>query len=454
MLSSKLRGQFSLTTLTKLAFLFSLFLTQNTKAASFQPIPSGWYINSDPPVIYEGPEQNSELKVTWEGSYIYPYPAGVPLYWYARAKYLNTGSQTLSFHCAERDDPLLAKEYMRGKSGDLGYVAADETYCSHNPNLTYSLKPGDSYITWAIFHNVPWADLGGEKGEVFLEWGRFGSSPYIYPWKYPAPYNVPSPSVCPPELVALSICQPGQSTGLYITKQSASEEADIGGMVLYTIDVKNNSDTDATNVNLDDKLPAELWPLITFCSDNKLTTFMATQGTCNYTDWSSLQNPIKVHCDLGDIAAGNEASVSYAVQIMDELWVQPKEISNIVTVQSDQLKPATVKTPVNLVRGGVINDNELNETIDSIRKCPLFTTNLPFLDLVNLYIDQLQKGEITSTDFHNSLFMATLELLDEKTKNAAFGFLNDLFYVENCLNYVRLLLSIPGHVNSPTQCAR
>jgi hypothetical protein len=209
MLSSKLRGQFSLTTLTKLAFLFSLFLTQNTKAASFQPIPPGWYINSDPPVIYEGPEQNSELKVTWEGSYIYPYPAGVPLYWYARAKYLNTGSQTLSFHCAERDDPSLAKEYMRGKSGDLGYVAADETYCSHNPNLTYSLKPGESYITWSIFHNVPWADQGGERGQVSLEWGRFGASPWIYPWSSHVSPNeiVPSPPICPPEFETLGICK-------------------------------------------------------------------------------------------------------------------------------------------------------------------------------------------------------------------------------------------------------
>src|SRR5947208_55004 len=49
---------------------------------------------------------------------------------------------------------------------------------------------------------------------------------------------------------------------LEVTKTAVSESAVIGEKVLYTLVVINSGNADATNVTLEDKLPAELWPFI------------------------------------------------------------------------------------------------------------------------------------------------------------------------------------------------
>lgn len=84
-----------------------------------------------------------------------------------------------------------------------GTVPAEETYCSRNPDLTFSIEPGGAYYGWAIFHNVPW-----EGGVVSLEWGDKGSSAWVDPWASPYPLaQFPPPVECPDELVTLGTCQ-------------------------------------------------------------------------------------------------------------------------------------------------------------------------------------------------------------------------------------------------------
>jgi hypothetical protein len=117
-------------------------------------------------------ELNTGLRVTWANSYIYQHPGTVNLYWYAQVEYRNMGSQNLPINCVGLTDPSLFKEHIRGTEGlppsASGYVPADETFCSRNPNFTGIIEPGGAHYDWAIFHNVP------PGGEVSLEWGPFG----------------------------------------------------------------------------------------------------------------------------------------------------------------------------------------------------------------------------------------------------------------------------------------
>jgi hypothetical protein len=164
-----------------------------------QPSP-GWYRNNGPATIYE---DSSGTKIVWENSYIYQHPGPDNLYWYAQVKYLNEGSQTVSLSCVGLADPSHYKEHIRGTEGippdGDGYVAADETLCSRNPNFTASLKPGEVFYEWAIFHNVP------PGGEVTLEVDPFPFSPsWVDPWH--SSFSAPPPAECPPELVTLGTC--------------------------------------------------------------------------------------------------------------------------------------------------------------------------------------------------------------------------------------------------------
>ena len=166
----------------------------------------GWYHNGAPGAICENncpPDNLNGLRIDWENSYVYQHPVGSdPLYWYAQVVYRNIGSNTLTLHC-RGGDPTQAKEHMSGTLNS-GSVPAEETYCSRNPNLTFSIEPGGAYNGWAIFHNVPW-----KGGEVSLEWGDKGSSPWVDPWQ--SPYSlgeIPPPGECPSELVTLGTCVP------------------------------------------------------------------------------------------------------------------------------------------------------------------------------------------------------------------------------------------------------
>jgi hypothetical protein len=177
------------------------------------PLPRGWYSNGSSEPFYK---DSDGLSVEWENSYLYQYPKNDPLYWYAQVVYRNTGSKTLTIWCTDPDStrhddsPLLtpgaAKEHIRGNAGYMGYVGADETHCSRTPYITVTLKPGDTFYGWAIFHNVPWGRQG-ETGEVSLEWGNKGSSAWVDPWDSAYSPDLPPPAVCPTELVTLGTCQ-------------------------------------------------------------------------------------------------------------------------------------------------------------------------------------------------------------------------------------------------------
>jgi hypothetical protein len=196
----------SLTTLTALFLLFSPLLM---KAAFAQPQPTpGWYRNSGAggpsSTIFEEPR----LRITWENSYIYQHPGTDNLYWYAQITYFNKTNQPLPLTCSGVANPSLVMEHIRGTEGipinGDGVVAAEETFCSRNPNLNHSIDPGGTHYSWAIFHNVP------PGGEVSLEWMPFGRSGWVNPWQ--SSFNAPPPAECPQELVNFGTCVPVSRT--------------------------------------------------------------------------------------------------------------------------------------------------------------------------------------------------------------------------------------------------
>lgn len=117
------------------------------------------------------------------------------------------GREPWIFTCQEEANLLVFKEHMVG-TANTASIAAEETFCSRNPNFTGSIKPGAAHFNWAIFHNVPW-----KGGQVSLEWGGYGRSRWVDPWHSAYPSDVPLPAVCPPELVTLGTCQPAVQPG-------------------------------------------------------------------------------------------------------------------------------------------------------------------------------------------------------------------------------------------------
>jgi hypothetical protein len=170
--------------------------------------PPGWYRNSGAggkdSILYE----DSKLRIVWENSYIYQYPGKDPLYWYAQVVYHNLDkNNSLTISCAGHANASFAKEHIMHGTTYLGYVAAEETVCTHKPDFSRVIDPGGAFYDWAIFHNVPWAGPG-EEGEVSLEWEWQGvrSSKWVKPWQ--TPVSAPHPTVCPPELeTSLKTCQ-------------------------------------------------------------------------------------------------------------------------------------------------------------------------------------------------------------------------------------------------------
>ena len=194
-------------------------------------------------------------------------------------------------------------------------------------------------------------------------------------------------------------------------------------------------------MTLDDKLPAELWPLMAASSTQRI---LSTQGSCSYIDWRSINDPIKVHCDLGKLVAGEKAIINYAVGVMDTAWIKPGTIiSNLVTVKSDQSNPISTKETVTIVKPDGISDEELNDIIGSVRKCGTVFSPLP-LDGVNLLIDQLSKHQIAPIEFQSNLIQNFLYLIEKWAHNREVGLLSKLFSIPDCFKYGRLLFSIGG----------
>jgi hypothetical protein len=188
------------------------------------PLTPGWYENSGSAVIFE----DASLKISWENSYVYPYSADAPLYWYAQVVYRNVGNQPTDIVCsAGFIDISPPREYMRG-TANAGTVLAQQWFCEHQyTGYTITLAPGESLSQWAIFHNVPWPG-----GEVRLEWPPYGFSPWINPWQSPSENHL-APPECPPELVTRGECTPAA-----IPTQGLSEEelALLEGVPICTTD--------------------------------------------------------------------------------------------------------------------------------------------------------------------------------------------------------------------------
>jgi hypothetical protein len=195
---------------SRFLLLWSVLLVLQTpfEATGSEPQPSpGWYSNGGFGTICQNCGGLVGHKTIWQNSYIYPHPGNDNLYWYAELIHINTSSQPITITCvgSNQSDPQIIKEHIRGTEGippdGNGYVSSDEHTCSRNPNLTVTLQPGQYDNGWAIFHNVP------PGGEVSIEQGDFGSSPWINPWY--SSFSAPPPDECPSELVKLGFCQPG-----------------------------------------------------------------------------------------------------------------------------------------------------------------------------------------------------------------------------------------------------
>lgn len=173
-------------------------------SAQHPPLPPapGWHHNGAGTILGVSAvlyQDSAGLRITWQNSYIYQHPGQDPLYWYTEVIYFNMSNQTLPVSCVGRTTPSFAKEHMRG-TANSGYVVAEETFCSRNPNFTASLGPGGTHTEWAIFHNVPW-----QGGEVSLEWMPYGFSEWVDSWYSPYPSATPPPAECPSELVGIRL---------------------------------------------------------------------------------------------------------------------------------------------------------------------------------------------------------------------------------------------------------
>lgn len=137
----------------------------------------------DPNALINANAQGTQVRITWTSTSVRPYSSGVPLYWTVGMTYHNYGSQTNEWVCSTGgwQNANNVREYMRGGSGDDGYVASSSTTCSQNPNKTWELAPGGSFTVDATFHNVPWPG-----STVSILWGQPGTpggqSAYINPF--------------------------------------------------------------------------------------------------------------------------------------------------------------------------------------------------------------------------------------------------------------------------------
>ncbi|MCU1612617.1 MAG: hypothetical protein JWO98_157 [Frankiales bacterium] len=133
---------------------------------------AGWWGPGSSVRIYDGPE----IRVDWTTNYVYPYQ-DEPLYIYYDVIYINKTDHIVYLSCSGWSDPALSKQHVYRDGRYIGYIAAEKTLCSQDPNWNASLGPQRRVASWAIFHNVPW---NGDR--VSLEWGNLGQSSYENPY--------------------------------------------------------------------------------------------------------------------------------------------------------------------------------------------------------------------------------------------------------------------------------
>ncbi|MFJ8717721.1 hypothetical protein ACIRD9_31890 [Streptomyces violaceus] len=151
--------------------------------------PPGWWSPAKNATVYD--QKDREYKLTWTRSFIEP-PGrdGVPAWFTVVIDFWNYGDESLPFTCRGMSDPALAKEWFQRDGKNIGYVPATETLCSKNPELDFTLEPGEHHQSWATFHNVPW------RGDsVSIEWEGVGvEEMHPPPSAYVNPYGSrPSP---------------------------------------------------------------------------------------------------------------------------------------------------------------------------------------------------------------------------------------------------------------------
>ena len=106
-------------------------------------LSTGWYksnTENEKPLIYE---DNAGLRIVLGNSYVYPH-SNNKRYWYVELKYLNMSKHDLLISCIGHNEPSHIREHMRGANS--GSFAADETFCSRNPNFTGSIMPGGNHL--------------------------------------------------------------------------------------------------------------------------------------------------------------------------------------------------------------------------------------------------------------------------------------------------------------------
>jgi hypothetical protein len=127
------------------------------------------------------------FKVVWTSSNVTPYSSGVPLSWTTYMTYTNVTSSSLTLGCpGSWVNASYVSEEMSGGSGDDGSVPAAETNCSQDPGEMVTVAPGEIFIAWATFDNVPWPG-----STVAIQWGNAGTTPSITPWTCAQPSESP-----------------------------------------------------------------------------------------------------------------------------------------------------------------------------------------------------------------------------------------------------------------------
>ena len=120
-----------------------------------------------------------------------------------------------------------------------------------------------------------------------------------------------------------------EKTDTLFTDPGGDTSASPGDELLYRVEITNSGNTGATAVRLTDTVPANTTLVV--------GTVRTSQGTVVTED------PVEV--DLGQIDAGNAATVTFRVTVDDPFPTEVTEVSNQATVESAELAPVPSDDP-------------------------------------------------------------------------------------------------------------